>query len=50
MRIPFSVKGATEDPKFALSGVPQPVMGGQKGKSNSQDKNKKKGLLDIFRK
>lgn len=49
MRVPFSVKGTAEDPKFALSGVPQPLGRGQKGQSQSPDKAKKKGLLDIFK-
>ncbi len=41
VRIPFSLKGTVDDPKFSLAGTPQPVQG--QGKPPSTN------LLDLFK-
>lgn len=43
VRIPFSLKGTVDDPKFSLAGTPQPVQG------QRQQTAPPTNLLDLFK-
>ncbi|MFQ5927560.1 MAG: AsmA family protein [Terriglobia bacterium] len=47
MRVPFSVRGTVDDPKFSLAGTPQPVAT-QSSENTAETQKKKKKRFRIF--
>ena len=49
-RVPVSLKGTFEDPKFRLAGTPQPIRGEGSSQPEAPRQEVKKSLLDLLRK